>query len=68
MKDCPWRFRLGIQAVLRAAFAKEGQATPRTAEQILQAMQERDKPPAERRAGKESGQDRGQDKGHERER
>jgi hypothetical protein len=54
--------------VLRAAFAKEGQATPRTAEQILQAMQERDKPPAERRAGKESGQDRGQDKGHERER
>jgi hypothetical protein len=53
---------------LRAAFAKEGQATPRTAEQIRQAMQERDKPPAERRAGKESGQDRGQDKGHERER
>jgi Ti-type conjugative transfer relaxase TraA len=53
---------------LRAAFAKEGQAPPRTPEQIRQAMQERDKPPAERRAGKESGQDRGQDKGHERER
>jgi Ti-type conjugative transfer relaxase TraA len=53
---------------LRAAFAKEGQAPPRTPEQIRQAMQERDKPPAERRAGKESGQHRGQDKGHERER
>jgi hypothetical protein len=53
---------------LRAAFAKESQAPPRTPEQIRQAMQERDKPPAERRAGKESGQDRGQDKGHERER
>jgi Ti-type conjugative transfer relaxase TraA len=47
---------------LRAAFAKEGQATARTPEQIRQAMQERDKPPAERRAGKESSQDKGQER------
>jgi hypothetical protein len=47
---------------LRAAFAKEGEATPRTPEQIRQAMQERDKPPAERRAGKERGHDKGQER------
>jgi hypothetical protein len=40
---------------LRESFAKEGQTAPKTPEQLRQAMQERDKPAAERRQDKDRG-------------
>jgi Ti-type conjugative transfer relaxase TraA len=42
---------------LRESFAKEGQAAPKTPEQLRQAMRERDKPAAERRQDKDRGHD-----------